>query len=106
MLPSLSQATSHQGSALGSNGSELSTPLDEAGITLRQQHQGRFGWLAQTTHPGLAVALSILASLPAIAGYLDALHNMMYQWIQTHELDGLVLRAGDTSGFTFYSDSD
>ena len=28
------------------------TPLDEAGITLglRQQHQGRFGWLAQTTH--------------------------------------------------------
>ncbi len=81
------------------------TPLDEAGITLRQQHQGRFGWLAQTTHPGLAVALSVLSSMPAIEGVHDASH-MMYQWVQAHKQDGLISRAADTSGFVFYSDSD
>ena len=62
------------------------TPLDEEGITLRQQHQGRFGWLAQTTHPGLAVALSVLSSMPAIVGVMDASH-MMYQWVQAHRMD-------------------
>ena len=81
------------------------TPLDEAGITLRQQHQGRFGWLAQTTHPGLAVALSVLSSMVSIAGVLDVSH-MLYQWVQAHKLDGLISRAADTSGFGFYSDSD
>ena len=81
------------------------TPLDEAGITLRQQHQGRFGWLAQTTHPGLATALSVIASMPAIEGVLDA-SSMVYQWIQAHKQDGLISRSGDTSGFVFYSDSD
>ena len=81
------------------------TPLDEAGITLRQQHQGRFGWLAQTTHPGLAVALSVLSSMSSIEGVFGVSH-MLYQWVQAHKLDGLISRAADTSGFVFYSDSD
>ena len=58
----------------------LDTPLDQEGITLRQQHQGRFGWLAQTTHPGLAVAHSVMSSMPPIVGVLEVAH-CIYQWI-------------------------
>ena len=83
----------------------LDTPLDQEGITLRQQHQGRFGWLVQTTHPGLAVAHSVMSSMPPIAGVLEVAH-CIYQWIQAHKQDGLISRAGNDSGFTFYSDSD
>ena len=61
----------------------LDTPLDQEGITLRQQHQGRFGWLVQTTHPGLAVAHSVMSSMPPIAGVLEVAHYI-YQWIQAH----------------------
>ena len=30
----------------------LDTPLDQEGITLRQQHQGRFGWIAALQSSG------------------------------------------------------
>ena len=43
--------------------------------------------------------------MPAIEGVHDA-SNMMYQWVQAHKLDGLISRAGDTSGVIFFSDSD
>ena len=58
----------------------------QEGITLRQQHQGRFGWLAQTTHPGLAVAHSVMSSMPPIVGVLEVAH-CIYQWIQAHKQD-------------------
>ena len=68
-------------------------------------YQEAHGWLAQTTHPGLAVAHSVMSSMPPIAGVLEVAH-CIYQWIQAHKQDGLISRAGDTSGFTFFSDSD
>ena len=46
-----------------------------------------------------------MSSMPPIAGVLEVAH-CIYQWIQAHKQDGLISRAGDTSGFTFFSDSD
>ena len=40
------------------------TPLDEAGSTLRMQHNGRFNWLVQTCFPTLATSVSVAQGLP------------------------------------------
>ena len=81
------------------------TPLDEAGSTLRMQHNGRFNWLVQTCFPTLATAVSVAQGLPNVEGTLD-LADHMYSWIKSHRLDGLISRSGNQEGFQFTCDAD
>ena len=66
---------------------------------------GRFGWLAQTTHLGLIVATSVAQGLPAIQG-TKKVSEQIYAWIKAHAGDGLISRAADKSGLFSTSDSD
>ena len=47
---------------------KLDTPLSAADNSTRLSDNGRFGWLAQTTHLGLVTATSIAQGLPPIEG--------------------------------------
>ena len=66
---------------------------------------GRFGWLAQTTHLGLAVATSISQGLAPTQG-TKQVSELIYQWIQAHKHDGLLSKCDDYSGLQISSDSD
>ena len=84
---------------------EDQTPLTDEEERDRLAHNGRFGWLAQTTHIGLAVATSIAQGLPSVAG-TKAVSDLIYQWIQAHRNDGLMSISGDESGFSISTDAD
>jgi hypothetical protein len=84
---------------------ENSEPLSDEENTARLGDNGRFGWLAQTTHLGLAVSTSIAQGLPPVQGTKDV-SAMMYQWVQAHKGDGLISKSGDMSGFSISTDAD
>ena len=81
------------------------TALSEEENNERLAHNGRFGWLAQTTHIGLAVATSIAQGLPPVGG-TKQVSDMMYQWVKAHAGDGIISFAKDRSGFAISTDSD
>ena len=80
-------------------------PLTEAENKVRMGDNGRFGWLAQTTHLGLAVATSIAQGLAPTQG-TKQVSDQIYQWIQAHKGDGLISKCDDYSGLQISSDSD
>ena len=79
--------------------------LSEDDNKLRLTDNGRFGWLAQTTHIGLAVATSIAQGLKPIQG-TKKVAEQIYAWIQAHKSDGLISRCSDNSGLGISSDAD
>jgi hypothetical protein len=81
------------------------TPLTDEENTARLGDNGRFGWLAQTTHVGLVVATSIAQGLPAIEG-TKAVSEQMYQWIKAHRRDGLISKSGVHTGLYSSGDAD
>ena len=83
----------------------LDEPLSESENSARLGDNGRFGWLAQTTHLGLVVATSIAQGLPAVQG-TKKVSAQMYAWVKAHAGDGLISRAADKSGLASTSDSD
>ena len=84
---------------------ENNEPLSDEENTARLGDNGRFGWLAQTTHLGLAVATSIAQGLQPTQG-TKRVAQRMYQWVQAHKGDGLISRADDESGFSISTDAD
>ena len=84
---------------------ENNEPLSDEENTARLGDNGRFGWLAQTTHIGLAVATSIAQGLQPTQG-TKRVAQRMYQWVQAHKGDGLISRADDESGFSISTDAD
>ena len=80
-------------------------PLTDEELMDRMAHNGRFNWLAQTTHVGIAVATSIAQGLKPTKGTI-AVSDLMYQWVQAHIDDGLISRSGDNSGFNISTDAD
>ena len=83
----------------------LDEPLSESENSARLGDNGRFGWLAQTTHLGLVVATSIAQGLPAVQG-TKKVSAQMYAWVKAHAGDGLISKAADKSGLASTSDSD
>ncbi|OUT61652.1 MAG: hypothetical protein CBB71_04060 [Rhodopirellula sp. TMED11] len=81
------------------------TPLSEIENTARLADNGRFGWLAQTTHIGLVTATSIAQGLPPIEGTKQVAKSM-YQWLKTHCGDGLISRSGVRTGLEVCTDAD
>jgi hypothetical protein len=80
-------------------------PLTPAQNSVRLADNGRFGWLSQTTHIGLAVATSIAQGLKPTQGTRKVSH-MMYQWVRAHLDDGLLSKCDDYSGLSVSSDAD
>ena len=78
---------------------ENSAEMSDEENTARLGDNGRFGWLAQTTYIGLAVATSIAQGLQPTQG-TKRVAQRMYQWVQAHKGDGLISRADDESGFS------
>jgi len=80
---------------------------DDKGRLCHQAAVGEFVWLGQTTHPGIAVAVSMLGSFNAKTpvSYDKGIKNVL-RWLKGTLGYALVSRVGDRSGLNWTSDSD
>ena len=81
--------------------------LDASETSICRQHIGKMRWIADTTHPTLCTALSIISQYAANPpeGFMDLIMDM-YKWLQHAKDFALIKRADDRSGMRIDSDSD
>jgi hypothetical protein len=80
---------------------------DDEGQKRHQAAIGEFVWLGQTTHPGIAVAVSMLGSFNAKTPVsYDKAIKVVLRWLKGTLGDALVSSATDKSGLEWTSDSD
>ena len=72
---------------------------------LTGKYLGQAEWLAQTTHPTITPAVSMLSSLKEYKGTLEALKHL-FRYLQGKKDFALVRRVGNNQGLAIHSDSD
>lgn len=78
---------------------------EEADQKLTEKYLGEAQWLAQTTHPTIAPAVSMLSSVKTTEGTLSALRHL-FRYLKGRQDYALVKIAGNHKGFQSYSDAD
>ena len=73
--------------------------------SLTGKYLGQAEWLSQTTHPTIALAVSILSSLKEYKGTLDAL-KQLFRYLKGKKDFALVKEANNSEGLIVHSDSD
>jgi hypothetical protein len=78
---------------------------DDDDQKLTEKYLGEAQWLAQTTHPTIATALSMISSVKNTEGALSAL-TQVFRYLKGRQDYALVKEAGNNEGFRSYSDAD
>ena len=78
---------------------------NEADQKLTEKYLVEAQWLAQTTHPVLSTAVSMLSSVKNYEGSLQALKHL-FRYLKGKQRFALVKRNGNYEGFNGYSDAD